>query len=318
MIYLESLLPLSSGNNNSIGYMTNDKSIVLNLMTEKGFEVLKTVSRFQSLIAFVIIGEDSSVENDFSKKIKSFCIDKEIDFYYRENYPRIEKTKFVIAVSWRWMINHPINKLIVFHDSILPKYRGFSPLVNMLINGEKKIGVSAIFGSNEYDKGEIIAQKSTVISYPIKIQKAIQINNENFKNLALEVVGKIATDNHISSIPQIESNSSYSIWRDDDDYYVDWNKSSNEIKRLIDAVGFPYLGARSKLNDGSKILIKDAEVYSDVDCELRHVGKIIFIEQGYPIVICGSGLLKITDASFIEPDSLSELLPLKKFRLRFM
>ena len=78
-----------------------------------------------------------------------------------------------MAVSWRWMIKHPKNKLIVFHDSILPKYRGFAPLVNMLINGEKEIGVSAIFGADEYDS-EIISEKTT-ISYPIKIQKPFRL-----------------------------------------------------------------------------------------------------------------------------------------------
>ncbi|ENM5933266.1 methionyl-tRNA formyltransferase [Vibrio mimicus] len=298
--------------------MKKDKSIVLNLMTEKGFEVLKTISHFKNLIAFVIIGKDASVNDDYSEKIRTLCIDNNIDFYYRENQPKIDKNIYVIAVSWRWMIKHPKNKLIVFHDSILPKYRGFAPLVNMLINGEKEIGVSAIFGADEYDRGEIIAQKRTAIVYPIKIQEAIQINNENFKSLILEVVAKISTDNDIPSIPQKESDSSYSIWRDYDDYFVDWSKSSNEIKRLIDAVGFPYLGARSKLSDGSEILIKDAEIISDVDCELRHIGKVIFVEQGCPIVICGSGLLKITDASFVETNSASQFLPLKKFRIRFI
>lgn len=297
--------------------MTSDKSIVLNLMTEKGFEVLKIVSRFRKLIAFVIIGKDKNIGSDYSEQIKDFCNDNNIDFYHRDDHPKIDKTQYIIAISWQWMINHPKNKLIIFHDSILPKYRGFSPLVNMLVNGENEIGVSAIFGSDEYDKGEIIAQKSTVISYPIKIFEAIHLNIENYKKIALEIFNKISTGQEISSTPQKESDASYSIWRDYNDYYIDWNKSSNEIKRLIDAVGFPYLGARSILNDDSEIVIKDAMVYPDVDCELRDIGKVIFVDQGDPIVICGSGLLKITDASFIKTNLSSNFLPIKKFRLRF-
>ena len=49
-----------------------------------------------------------------------------------------------------------------------------------------------------------------------------------------------------------------------------------------------------------------------------HIGKVIFVEQGCPIVICGSGLLKITDASFVETNLSSQFLPLKKFRTRFI
>ena len=297
--------------------MTSDKSIVLNLMTEKGFEVLKNINKFRRLIAFVVVGKDKNIENDYSEQIKDFCEDNNIDFYYRKNHPKINKSQYILAISWKWMINHPKNKLIIFHDSILPKYRGFSPLVNMLINGENEIGVSAIFGSDEYDKGEIISQKSTVISYPIKIYEAIQLNIENYKKLALEIFNKISKGQVIHSTPQKESDSSYSIWRDYDDYYIDWNKPSNEIKRLIDAVGFPFSGARSKLNDDSEIVIKDAMVFPDVDCELRDIGKVIFIDQGYPIIICGSGLLKITDASFTNTKLSSNFLPIKKFRLRF-
>ena len=42
-------------------------------------------------------------------------------------------------------------------------------MVNMLINKETFIGVSALYATNEYDKGEIIAQRKTKVNYPIKI-----------------------------------------------------------------------------------------------------------------------------------------------------
>ena len=44
--------------------------------------------------------------------------------------------------------------LIVFHDSLLPKYRGFAPLVSQLINGEEYLGVTAIF-TNDFMIKEI-------------------------------------------------------------------------------------------------------------------------------------------------------------------
>jgi methionyl-tRNA formyltransferase len=40
------------------------------------------------------------------------------------------------------MVELRLPNLIILH--ILPKYRGFTPLVNMLI-GEKELGVTAIF-----------------------------------------------------------------------------------------------------------------------------------------------------------------------------
>lgn len=298
--------------------MNKNNKVVLKLMTEKGYEFLKSILKYKKLISFVVIGRDKNVDEDFSEIISNLCIGSKIPYFYRGSEPKIDEEIFVMAVSWRWLINHPVKKLIVFHDSLLPKYRGFSPLVNMLINGEKEIGVSAIFGSKEYDRGEIISQESTLISYPIKIKQAIEINNLNFKKLILNIIEKINSNEDIISYPQNESDASYSVWRDSNDYYINWNESSDQIKRLIDAVGSPYLGARSKLNNGSEILIKDAEIYKDLDIEIRHIGKVILVEEGFPIIICGKGLLKITEALYINSDYESPLLPFKKFRVRFL
>lgn len=298
--------------------MQNDNKIVLYIMTGKGYEVLRSLLTRKEVIEYIVIGQDKKIENDFSSDIENLCKLNSIKFFHRGNEPELDEKYYVFSISWRWMIEHPQNQLIVFHDSILPKYRGFAPLVNMLINGEDKIGVSAIFGASEYDKGEIIAQKTTNISYPIKISEAIEINNVNYLNLVEIIVAKIANGEDLNSAPQDESQVSYSIWRDHEDYYIDWTKSADEIKRLIDAIGYPYLGARSRILNGYDVVVEDAEIFEDVYCELRHVGKVIFVEEGMPVVICGSGLLKITKASYMEEDTREPFLPMKSFRLRFI
>ena len=232
--------------------------ISLFVMTEKGFEVTKRIaSVVPNLISLVVIGKDSNIQNDFSNEIAKFCEEQSLKYVFRGEQESIDKETYIFAISWRWMINHPKNQLIVFHDSLLPKYRGFAPLVNMLINGEDAIGVSAIFGAFEYDKGEIIGQRSTKISYPIKISEAIRINNKNFLELAEEVAIKISEASDLTSYPQNEEEASYSIWRDFEDYFVDWSKSAGEIKRVVDAVGSPYLGARTRTSDDGVVIIDD-------------------------------------------------------------
>jgi methionyl-tRNA formyltransferase len=56
----------------------------------------------------------------------------------------------------------------------------------------------------------------------------------------------------------------------------------------------------------------------DVACELRHVGKIIFISDGKPTIICGSGLLRILEAFDINTNEEVDYLPMKSFRVRFV
>ncbi|MEF1191641.1 formyltransferase family protein, partial [Vibrio parahaemolyticus] len=240
-----------------------------------------------------------------------------VQYYYHNDTYTIPQESYVLAVSWRWMIRDvEDNKLIVFHDSILPRYRGFAPLVNSLINGEHEIGVTALFGSDEYDKGDIIAQATSFIGYPIKLSDAIEVNNLNYIKLADLIFHSLSSGREIKASQQDESLATYSIWRDESDYEIDWNQSSEYIQRFIDSVGYPYSGAITNV-DENKVVILDAEVVQDVVCEHRHVGKVIFVENGCPVVICGKGLLKITKAVVKEENQVRDFLPINKFRMKF-
>jgi methionyl-tRNA formyltransferase len=292
--------------------------IALYLMTEKGLEVLRRlVSVDKNVISHAVIGIDPNLENDHSAEIETICKRRGITYYVHGKEPALSKNDYLFAVSWRWMIEHLEEKLVIFHDSLLPKYRGFSPLANMLINGEPRIGVSAIFGAGEYDRGYIIAQQHSDISYPMKIADAIQINKENYANLAEHLVRKITSSELLTATPQLEAEASYSIWRDQDDYLIDWAQSAAEIRRFVDAVGPPYSGAKTYTSHGDEVIVEDVVEVEDVACELRHSGKVIFVREGLPIVICGSGLLQIRKAYLKTQSGRRDYLPIKKFRTRF-
>ncbi|MET0946687.1 MAG: formyltransferase family protein [Flavobacterium sp.] len=284
-------------------------------MTNKGYEVLKAIINegFLEHIDKVIVGSDKAVINDYSHEIIEICEKNNIIYFLSNQNFKIEAS-YVLAISWRWIINIENIKLIVLHDSLLPKYRGFAPLVTSLINKEETIGVTALFAADEYDKGEIILQKQATISYPIKINEAIAKVSLLYSEIAVEIIKKISLNIQIESFSQNEENATYSLWRDEEDYYINWNDSSSKIKRFIDAVGFPYQGAKC-LVDGKIVLIHDATPIEDLIIENRNIGKVIFIQQNKPVVVCGNGLLKIDRAIF--EDSGVSILPLKKFRIRF-
>jgi methionyl-tRNA formyltransferase len=287
--------------------------IVFYLMGEKGLYVLKGFLEEYSAgnIEYVVLAKDKNVINDYNSELKGLCEKNSLKYYDRtDDLANFKGYKF--AIGWRWIIDD-CEKLIVLHDSILPKYRGFAPLVNMLVNGEEKIGVTALFASKEYDRGNIIKQEQLSINYPIKIKAAIELISILYSNLVNGICDLIFKLEKIIGTPQQEEKASYSLWRDELDYLIDWNSDSKKIKRLIDATGYPYNGASTYLN-GKKIIIDDAEEYPDLDIENRDVGKVIFIEEGFPIIVCGKGLLKIKEARFLDNTSI---LPLKRFRSRF-
>ena len=124
-------------------------------MNQKGYFVLKSLidKQLVNKIGFVVSSSDKGVAEDFYFPIKKLCIDNLIPFAERKHDAPF--TDFKIAIGWRWLIDHNEN-LIVLHDSLLPKYRGFAPLVIALINGEKEIGATELWAENDFDQGDII------------------------------------------------------------------------------------------------------------------------------------------------------------------
>ena len=295
--------------------MKGNQSFTLFLMTKKGFSVLHELvgKGYAGNIDKVIISHDKGVLNDYYAELYQECQKAGIPVFDRKDEVTIESA-YCIAIGWRWLISLTDQiSLIVCHDSLLPKYRGFAPLVNMLINKEPCLGVTALFASKEYDKGDIIDQEKIDVTYPIKIEEAIDMIAPLYSKLVLGIVEKVLEKGFLPAIPQSEIDSSYSLWRDEDDYRIDWTQSSCDVQQFIFSVGFPYKGASTMM--GNVIVrVLDCELFDDVSIENRVPGKVIFIENNCPVVVCGKGLLKLTKVC--SDDGIS-ILPLNQFRVRF-
>lgn len=294
------------------------KKIRLYLLGFKGFRVLESLHNTYGKEIFerIIIGRDDGIDNDYYNEIKDFCEKYEIQHSNRKELNKFEElySDYAFAIGWKWLIETTkVPRLIILHDSILPNYRGFNPLVTALINGDKTIGVTALYANEDYDKGKIISISKSNISYPIKIEKAIEIVTNNYIDLVRKIVKKINAGKKIIGKEQNESLATYSLWRDEEDYKIDWNLDASYIMRFIDAVGYPYKGA-STVIDSQIVRIFDAEVLPDLNIVNRVPGKVIFFNDKKPVVVCGKGLLKINN---MVKDSDNETFNLKKLRTRF-
>jgi len=289
-----------------------NKQVTFYIMTAKGYGVLKGFIKTFSAVAIeaVFIGQDKNTENDYYNEIKQLCIDNHILFFDRNAEYEI-KSEYIFAVSWRWLIKTD-KKLIVLHDSLLPKYRGFAPLVNMLINGEKRIGVTALFANEDYDCGDIIAQKSVETAYPITIEIAINLITPLYSELVNSIADNYFRGVEIVGKKQNDKEATYSLWRDEEDYFINWNDSATNIKRFIDAVGYPYKGACSMV-DNQIVRIKKSTIMDDLKIENRDIGKVIFFKGNCPVVVCKEGLLRL---DLVEDEDKNEI-KFQKFRLRF-
>lgn len=294
-----------------------DSKVALFLLGKKGLEVLRAALRggFQTCLAFVVVGQDRNIRNDYSGQIIDLCRDENIKYFLRAEYSRAAlsvDTHIAIAAGWRWLIKDDYRRVIVFHDSLLPKYRGFNPLVTALLRRDPKIGVTVIIGNEAFDRGDVIEAKSAQVTYPVKISDAIDVIGELYFELGRSLLRRIQRGESLAGKKQDENEATYSVWRDEEDYNIDWSRSADEISHFVNCVSYPYKGAATACGD-MLIRVLETEVVPDVEIANRDVGKVLFVDQGKPVVICGRGLLKLVEA--VDDDGVNAL-PLSKFRIR--
>lgn len=275
------------------------KTIGFFLMGEKGLSVLRGLElmdkEYLGRISFVVSAKDNSIKNDYYYEIEKFCKERGINFSSRKKTNNIElEADYGLAISWRWLIHDVPFELIILHDSLLPKYRGFNPLVTALIEGDEEVGVTAINAKEEFDSGKIYGQEKVKVEYPIKINEAIRKVSQLYVSLTNNLIQDIQNDD-LSGYTQDESKVSYSLWRNEDDYRIDWSQKSDRIERFVNAVGYPYKGALTTYKS-IDLRILDVTTQPEIHIVNRKAGKILKIEDNVPYIVCGRGIVKIDKA----------------------
>ncbi len=216
-----------------------------------------------------------------------------------------ETTPFdiIILVSWRYYVPKSVYQrarigAYVFHDSLLPEYRGFAPTVWAIINGEDHTGVSIIEMAEEIDAGNILDQQKV----PINPDDTINIVMEEVTEAYLYLLEKNIKGLISGELPytiQDHTKATFTCKRLPLDNLIDWSASAKQIYNLIRAVTFPYTGAYTYL-DGKRLRVWGAKRWSNGKKFVGFVpGRVIEIKSGEgSIVLTGDGALLLTQVQF--------------------
>lgn len=257
----------------------------------KGITFLEGLLKRDFRIGLIVTYQQADDRSGSFERTRDLATRHSIDVL-ETRHPVLQAEELNFLVGWQYLLPAVTPTTVVFHDSILPRYRGFAPTVTALIAGDREIGVTALTPTSSVDAGPIIAQRAFPVSYPVKIQTALEQQAGLMIDIAADIIEQWRTGN-LNSIPQPESEASYSIWRDDADYEINWTDSADEIERFVNAVGHPYAGARTTVGGTETIRITDVTALPDLHFEIRDVGKIWSLENGRATVVCGAGMLKI-------------------------
>ncbi|MDO8663549.1 MAG: methionyl-tRNA formyltransferase [Candidatus Wildermuthbacteria bacterium] len=130
------------------------------------------------------------------------------------------------------------------HPSLLPKYRGPSPIQTAILNGDKETGVTIMKMDEKMDHGKIISNSKFLISNKIT-------NFELTKQLAetgAELLIKTIPDwveGKIKPQEQNEAQATYTKLLKKEDGRIDWNQPADYIDRQTRALN-PWPGAHCK------------------------------------------------------------------------
>lgn len=170
----------------------------------------------------------------------------------------------------REIINFPKHGCLNVHPSLLPKYRGASPIQAALLNGEKQTGVSIILMDLGLDTGDILAQEIATI---LPEDDAGSLHDKLSKlgaELLVSVIPEYIRDNVVLKI-QDETKASFCKIIDKDDGRITWINSAQMINNKIRAFS-PWPAAFCFFDD-KRLVISKARVLSE-EIDKKQTGEV--------------------------------------------
>ena len=227
-----------------------------------------------------------------------------IEYSYLDSRKNLDKLKekiksinpdFLISVNYRFILPKEVYSLASYslniHGSLLPKYRGRTPHVWSIINGEDESGITCHVIEEAVDKGDIILQKKIPILHEDTGYSLLRKFELEYPKILIESIKKLESGTKL--IKQDENLASYFGKRTSDMGYIDFRKMASEVINFVRAQAEPYPGAYYYLIDGRKIIINKIVVEENLELNIP-VGVIQELGNDY-FVRCYDYLLKIKD-----------------------
>ena len=223
------------------------------------------------------------IGNPRRERLLEFLKDKSCDVILSINYLYLVE-RDIICFPKRYAIN--------FHGSLLPKYRGRTPHVWAIINGEKKCGITAHLIDEGCDTGPIIIQQEVEIMEDDTGQNILEKYKHLYPSVVKEVLNRVER-NTIELTIQDETKATFFEKRNPSDGMIDWSWKTMKINNWVRAQSNPYPGAFT-FYQGEKIIVDKID-FSKITFEpLLKNGTIIKVVANIPYVKTPNGVVKLS------------------------
>ncbi|MFP3974600.1 MAG: methionyl-tRNA formyltransferase [Dehalococcoidia bacterium] len=175
------------------------------------------------------------------------------------------------------------------HPSLLPKYRGASPIASAILSGNEETGVTIMLMDTGMDTGPILAQRRI----PIDSEDTAESLEGKLAEAGAELLMKALpewAEGRITPQPQRDEEANYTSPLSKADGKMDWNLSAGELWRRVRAL-YPWPGCYTRWQ-GKMLKVLDAVPVPST--EGASPGVVVSLPDGAPAPVgvgTGEGIL---------------------------
>ena len=198
------------------------------------------------------------------------------------------------------LLDLPAHGCFNVHASLLPMYRGASPINHVILAGEKQSGVTIMQMDAGIDTGDILLQEALPLA-----------DNETAETLA-DKLSKLGAKLIVSAIEQLENGTLTHTPQEGETCYagmlkkemglIDWTLSAEEICRRVRGLQ-PWPGSWT-FREGKKLIIKEAAAEKQEVPPNLIPGAVLEADRKGMLIQTGEGALRILS---LQPEGKKEM-----------
>ncbi len=236
-----------------------------------------------------VCAEENGIKVFQPETLKDFSFKAELD----ELAPDL-----IIVVAYgkilpEYILNFPKHGCINMHASLLPKYRGAGPIQWVVINGEKKTGITSMMMEKGLDTGDMLLKCETEIG---EYETADQLHDRLMimgADLLTETIKQLEKG-ELKPEKQNDAESCYAPMISKETAKIDWSMPARKVINLICGMNSWPVAHTLYMGELMKIYMAQMGKSSKSTC-----GQIIAADEKGIEVVCGDGnTIVITDIQF--------------------
>ena len=235
--------------------------------------------------------------------VKKYALEKELPVYQPETLKDgaisglLEELcpDIIVVVAYgkilpEYVLKFPKYGCINVHGSLLPEYRGASPIQRAVIDGKNVTGVTTMYMDKGLDTGDMLLKREYEIGENTNTGEAFDDLAKIGAELLLETLDGLEKGS-ITPIPQNENSATYAEKIFKDECAVSFDESAQTVHNKIRGL-YPFPGAFC-YNGGKMLKLCESRVCKD-DVPDGKPGEVVGLSKEGILVKCREGALLLT------------------------